>query len=183
VQLTGAAVSGAAAWWTPLGPVPVDEELCDRAIGAGAVIDDRPHVHDHAVEVQLPFLQRRTGDALRVLPVAVGGGAARDAAALVEALAQTALVVVSTDLSHYHDVATAQRLDRRTAESIVALDDRAIGDMDACGAHALRGLLAYARKAGWACTLLDLRTSADSGGPTDGVVGYGAFAFTSEPPA
>jgi AmmeMemoRadiSam system protein B len=112
-----------------------------------------------------------------VLPAAVGEDAA--AAALVGALAGDALVVVSTDLSHYHDVATARRLDRRTAEAIVALDDRSVGDLDACGVDALRGLLAHARCAGWTCTLLDLRTSADTAGPADGVVGYGAFALTS----
>lgn len=171
------AVSGARAWRTPLGVVPVDSELRSDAVGAGAVVDDGPHLHDHALEVELPFLQRRVGEELRVLPIAVGGGRGQTAA-VVAALAPHALVVVSSDLSHYLDDGTARKVDRRTAEAVVALDDEAIGDRAACGAHALRGLLAHARRAGWTCTLLDLRTSADATGDQARVVGYGAFALT-----
>ena len=172
------AVSGARAWRTPLGVVPVDPELRSDAVAAAAVVDDGPHLHDHALEVELPFLQRRVGGELRVLPVAVGGEAAQTAA-VVAALAPHALVVVSSDLSHYLDDATTRKVDRRTAQAVVALDDSAIGERDACGAHALRGLLAHARQAGWTCTLLDLRTSADATGDCDRVVGYGAFALTA----
>ena len=176
LPLRRVAVSGARAWRTPLGTVPVDLELRSDAVAAGVVVDDEPHVHDHALEVELPFLQRRIGHELRVLPVAVGGEAAQTAA-VVATLAPHALVVVSSDLSHYLDDATARRLDCRTAEAVLALDDGAIRDGDACGADALRGLLAHARRAGWTCTLLDLRTSADATGDREQVVGYGAFAL------
>jgi MEMO1 family protein len=175
--LDGAAVSSADAWRTPLGAVPVDAGLRAAAVAAGAVVDDRPHAAEHALEVQLPFLQRRAGDGLRVLPVAVGGGCAQTAK-LVAALAGDAVIVVSSDLSHYHDQATARKLDRRTADAVVALDEEAIGRRDACGGAALRGLVAHARRAGWTSTLLDLRTSADAAGDRRHVVGYGAFAFT-----
>jgi MEMO1 family protein len=174
--LHGAAVSGAEAWRTPLGTVPVDDALRISTIAAGAVVDDRPHRDDHALEVELPFLQRCAGAGLRVLPVAVGNGGA-ETAPLYATLADAALIVVSSDLSHYHDDATARGLDRRTAQAVLALDDGAIGDRDACGAAALRGLLLHARRAGWACTLVDLRTSADASGDLRHVVGYGAFAF------
>jgi MEMO1 family protein len=176
--LRRAAVSGADSWRTPLGTVPVDGGLKAAALAAGAVVDDEPHDRDHALEVELPFLQRRVGDGLCVLPIAVGGDAA-ETAAVVAAVAADALVVVSTDLSHYHDDATARRLDRRTANAVLALDASAVDDADACGAHALRGLLLHARKSGWACTELVLRTSADATGDRDSVVGYGAFAFTA----
>lgn len=177
VPLRRVAVSGARAWRTPLGVVPVDDDLRSDAAAAGAVVDDGPHVQDHALEVELPFLQRRVGEGLGILPVAVGGGL-EETASVVAALAPKALIVVSSDLSHYLDDATARGADRRTAEAVVALDDGAIGDRDACGAHALRGLLAHARRAGWTCTLLDLRTSADATGDRERVVGYGAFALT-----
>lgn len=177
VTVDGAAASGADAWRTPLGDVPVDDDLRDAAVRAGAVVDDRPHREDHALEVELPFLQRRTSHGLRVLPVAVGG----DAVDVVAALAEThALLVVSSDLSHYHDDATARRLDRMTADAIVALDRHGVRDRGACGAAAVRALLSHAREAGWLCTLLDLRTSADATGDRRSVVGYGAFALTSE---
>lgn len=179
VPLAGVAVSGAGAWATPLGAVAVDDDLRGRAVRAGAAVGDRPHDLDHALEVQLPFLQRLDGELLRVLPVAVGSGRVEEAAALVAALAQDALVVVSTDLSHFHDAASARRFDRATADAVVALDDGAISEFDACGAYALRGLLVHARAAGWTCTLLDLRCSADTAGGDDRVVGYGAFAFFS----
>ena len=181
VRLVGIAVSGATDWQTPLGLVPVDDELRERTVQAGGAVDDRFHAVDHALEVQLPFLQRCWNAAFRILPVAVGAESATATAALIGALVPDALVVVSTDLSHYHDAASARRLDRATAEAVVALDAQAIGDGDACGADALRGLLVHARLAGWTCTLLDLRTSADTAGDSDRVVGYGAFAFSSEP--
>jgi len=171
--LLGAAVTGADAWRTPLGDVMVDRDLRTAAVAAGALVDDEPHRADHALEVQLPFLQRRTAGRLTILPVAFGD----DAAAVLSAL--DALVVVSTDLSHYHDDATARRLDRRTADAVLALDAEAVSDRNACGAAALRVLLRHARGEGWTPTLLDLRTSADATGDYRRVVGYSAFAFTS----
>jgi MEMO1 family protein len=174
-HLRGAAVTSAAGWQTPLGTVPVDRDLRVAAIAAGAVADDEPHRDDHALEVELPFLQRKLGRQLRVLPCAVGGG--EEAAAVIEAISGEALIVVSSDLSHYHDQATACRLDRATVEAVQALDHRGIGDRDACGAGALRGLLIHARRIGWTSTLLDLRTSGDTSGDFRSVVGYAAFAF------
>jgi AmmeMemoRadiSam system protein B len=175
--LTGAAVSGADGWRTPLGVVPVDGDLRETAVAAGAFVDDGPHGADHALEVELPFLQQRAGDGLTVLPLAIGG-AADEPAAVVAALADDALIVVSTDLSHYHDDATARRLDRHTADAVVSLEADAISASDACGADALRALVIVARRAGWTCTALELRTSADAYGDAERVVGYGAFAFT-----
>jgi AmmeMemoRadiSam system protein B len=172
------AVSGASAWQTPLGTVPVDGDLKAAAVSAGAVVDDAPHENDHALEVELPFLQRRLGEGLRVVPVAIGRSP-DERAAVIAAIGANALIVVSTDLSHYHDDATARRRDRRTADAVLALDADAIGDDDACGADALRGLLAHADRMGWTCTQLDLRTSADASGDAGRVVGYGAFAFTA----
>jgi hypothetical protein len=153
--LRGIAVSGADGWLTPLGTVPVDGGLRTTAVSAGAVVDDMPHARDHALEVQLPFLQQRAGEELSVLPAAVGGPE-DETAAVVEALSPEALIVVSTDLSHFHDYATARRLDRRTADAVVALDVTAIRDSDACGADALRALLVHAQRAGWRCVELEL---------------------------
>lgn len=177
VPLQRPAVSTARAWRTPLGVVPVDRELRDAAVASGAVEDERPHRYDHALEVELPFLQRRSGTGLRILPVAAGGGT-RPIASVVAAVSADALIVVSSDLSHGLDDAAARARDQRTADAIATLDDAAIDDGAACGAPALRGLLAHARQAGWVCTPLDLRTSADATGSSERVVGYGAFAFT-----
>jgi MEMO1 family protein len=178
MPLRGVAVSAAESWLTPLGRVLVDGGLRTIAVMAGAVVDDEPHARDHALEVEVPFLQQRAGEELRVLPAAVGGPV-DEAAAVVEALSPDALIVVSTDLSHFHDDATARRLDRRTADAVVALDAGAIRDSDACGADALRALLLHAGRVGWRCAELELRTSAEASGDTRRVVGYGAFALTA----
>jgi AmmeMemoRadiSam system protein B len=177
VPLDGAAVPAAERWRTPIGDVELDRELGRVAEDAGAVTDDLPHEPEHSLEVQLPFLLRVAGSDVRVLPVAVGRAAPGAVADLIEAVGETAdLVVVSTDLSHYHDHQTARRLDRRTADAIVARDPGAIGLEDACGVFALRGLVELARRTGATIRLLDLRTSADTAGGRSRVVGYGAFA-------
>jgi AmmeMemoRadiSam system protein B len=179
VPLDGAAVPAAGAWETPLGAVAVDPDLRNAAASRGAAVDDLPHQLEHAVEVQLPFLQRVAGPALAVLPVAVGAAHPDDVATLIGALLSVpgTLLVVSTDLSHYHDHGTARALDARTAEAVVAGDPAAIGSEAACGVHALRGAVAYARRRGHRFEVLDLRTSADTAGDPSRVVGYGAFAL------
>ena len=174
VPLDGLAVSGADAWATPLGKVPVADDLRRAAVGIGAAVDEAPHARDHALEVELPFLQRACPDGLEVLPVAVGRTRPEEVAALIESL--DALVVVSTDLSHYLDDATARQVDGKTAEAIVHRDPGAIGDDAACGVFALRGLVEHARRRDLEVELLDLATSADTGGGPERVVGYGAFA-------
>jgi AmmeMemoRadiSam system protein B len=181
VPLSGTAVPASEAWSTPLGEMPIDDELRTAAVGAGATVDDEPHAPEHSIEVQLPFLQRLIGPEAPVLPIAVGLAQAEDVAEVLSSLwrADGSIVLVSTDLSHYHDRETARRLDRRTAEAVVAVDPEALGPEDACGVFALRGVLALARRLGLDVRLLDLRTSADTAGDPSSVVGYGAFAIGS----
>jgi AmmeMemoRadiSam system protein B len=178
VPVRGAAVPAAAAWATPLGEVPIDPLLRERAAARGVAVDDRPHAPEHALEVQLPFLQRVLGEGFTFLPVAVSELSAGETADLVDAFfGETGtLVLVSTDLSHYHGLATARRLDRQTADAVVARNAAALGEGDACGIFALRGLVELARRKNLAIELLDLRTSGDTAGDPDRVVGYGAFA-------
>jgi AmmeMemoRadiSam system protein B len=147
------------------------------ALASGAVADERPHAFEHALEVELPFLQRVLRSP-RILPVAVGHARAEDVAETIAAVAPLAdLLVVSTDLSHYRDAETARRLDRRTADAVLERDAGAIGPEDACGRYALRGALAWARAADAPIALLDLRNSGDTSGEPGPVVGYGAFAI------
>jgi AmmeMemoRadiSam system protein B len=175
VPLAGLAVSGAEAWATPLGEVRVSRGLRKKALAAGALVDDEPHARDHALEVELPFLQRACPPGLEILPVAVGSTVALDVVQLLDALA--AFVVVSTDLSHFLPDEAARRRDRETAEAVVGREVHAIRDGDACGVFALRGLVDHALHHGLEIELLDLRTSADTGGDAASVVGYGAFAL------
>jgi AmmeMemoRadiSam system protein B len=176
VPLHGLSVPVADAWRTPLGEVRVDAELRDLVAAFGASVDDLPHEPEHSLEVQVPFLQRIVGEELAVLPVAVGTATPGEVADVLALLPEEVFVVVSTDLSHYYDDATARRLDRRTADAVIARDPSAIGAGDACGAHALRGAVEHARRNDLEIELLDLRTSADTAGEPWRVVGYGAFA-------
>lgn len=181
VPLTGMAVPSVDALRTPLGDVPVDDVARRHiAVLPGVVTDDRPHADEHSLEVHLPFLQHLLTKPWRVVPIVVGNAAPIDVADVLAALwgGSETLVVVSSDLSHYHDYATSAVLDQRTAQAIVGRDVDAITPEDACGAHPVRGLLELSRRAGFEVELLDLRNSGDTAGDRTKVVGYGAFAVT-----
>jgi AmmeMemoRadiSam system protein B len=170
--LTGCAAPATARWLTPLGPVPIAPA---RDI-AGLVADDAPHAPEHSLEVQLPFLQRAV-PGVPVLPIAVGVSNVDTVAAVIAAATPDAVLLCSTDLSHYQPDAEARRQDERTARAVEALRPDLIGVRDACGVFALRGTVEWARRAGLRARRLALTTSADSGGDPARVVGYPAFAF------
>ncbi len=88
---------------------------------------------------------------------------------------------MSTDLSHYHDLETARRLDRTTADAILAREPANLSGEDACGYYPLRGLIELARRKSLPVRLLDLRTSGDTAGDPVSVVGYGAFEVLTPP--
>jgi len=179
VPLEGMAVSSADAFATPLGLVTLDVEAREHALRVpGVQVNDAAHALEHSLEVQLPFLQTVLDDA-RVLPVVVGRTASAGVVALLDALwgGSETLVIVSTDLSHYHRYEDALALDRRTIAAIAALRPESVGDRDACGAYPLRGLLSSAGVRGLAPEVLDVRNSGDTAGDRDSVVGYGAVAI------
>jgi AmmeMemoRadiSam system protein B len=185
VPVDGMAVPTAAHFATPLGPVEVDDDLRRLALTVPAVhADDRPHAPEHSLEVQLPFLVRTLGADITVLPVVVGHASAHQVADLLDAVwgGPETLVVISSDLSHYHDHPTATARDRRTAAAILERRGEEIGPHDACGAYPLGGLIEVAERRGLRIDLLDLRNSGDTAGDRSRVVGYGAFAVT-EPAA
>src|SRR5262245_15121428 len=176
----GIAVSGVDAFATPLGTVPIDAALRRRLLELPAGrVDDRAQAGEHSLEVQLPFLQATIGG-FTLLPLGVGEAPPETVAEILDAVwgGPETLVVVSSDLSHYEDYATACAHDRRTAAAIVTRDADAIGDEDACGAPAVRGVLLTAQRRGLAVRLLALGNSGDTAGDRARVVGYGAFAVS-----
>lgn len=179
VAIRGLALSRAERFTTPLGDIPLDTE------GAAALArfpfvgySDEAHAREHSLEVQLPFLQLALGD-FALLPIACGHATARDVAALLDAVwgGSETLILVSSDLSHYHDYETAQRLDRSTTRAIEALAPEKLDHESACGLVPVRGLLQAARERGLSATTLDVRNSGDTAGSKDQVVGYGAYCF------
>ncbi|PTL83749.1 AmmeMemoRadiSam system protein B [Vitiosangium sp. GDMCC 1.1324] len=177
VLLNGLAHPDADALRTPLGDVLVDGTLRERAEATRYVAaSSMAHRKEHSLEVQLPFLQRVLGD-FDVLPLVVGTAPPEEVAEVLDALwTEDVLPIISSDLSHYLPYDTARKVDRETAERILRLQGPLEDDF-ACGAAAINGLLLVARRRGLRAELLDLRSSGDTAGDKQEVVGYGAFAF------
>lgn len=178
VHVTGAAIPDATAFESPLGAVTLDRALLQRLAALPFVeVNARAHAHEHSLEVQVPFLQSVL-DRFTLAPVVVGGATPAQMAELLEAAwgGPETLVVVSSDLSHYHAYAVAQAIDRHTTERILNLD-ATLEPEEACGATPINGLLEVARRRGLAPELIDLRNSGDTAGTRERVVGYAAFAF------
>jgi AmmeMemoRadiSam system protein B len=178
VPIRGLAAPSHAAFATPLGEVPVEDGAVRTLAREGlAAIDDEPHAPEHAIEVELPFLQTLFGE-LPVVPLLFGAADARIVAqTLVRLWTDDTLLVVSSDLSHFEPYATACAHDARTAAAIERLDEAAIGPRDACGHLAVRGALIEAKRRGLAVERLELTNSGDTAGGRDSVVGYGAWAL------
>lgn len=176
----GLAVPSVGAFETPLGPVPLDRAAIDAIRALPDVVElDQAHALEHSLEVHLPFLVQALGS-FSLVPIVVGEAAPASVAAVLDRLwgGPETLIVVSSDLSHYHDYATATARDRRTGASIETLALERIEPRDACGARPLAGLLAQARALDLRVTTLDLRNSGDTAGGRDRVVGYGAWSVT-----
>ena len=176
----GIATPTAEAFATPLGRVPVDREALSGLAGLRFVgLADEPHAPEHALEVELPFLQLRLG-AFAAVPLLVGDANPEEVAEVLRRLwgGPETLVVVSSDLSHFHDHGTARRRDAATAAAIERGDWAGLGPGDACGFLAIAGLLVEARRRGLGARRLALGNSGDvPAGPRERVVGYGAWAF------
>jgi len=178
VYLEGMALPSVEAFTTPLGDVPVDAEGVRQALAVpGTIICDDAHAGEHSLEVHLPFLQTVLDD-FRLVPVVVGVCRARRVAALLDALwgGDETVVVVSSDLSHFHPYADARDIDAQSTARIEARETTLRGE-EACGAYAVNGLLLAAKARGLHVRTLDTRNSGDTAGDRQRVVGYGAYAL------
>jgi MEMO1 family protein len=179
IYVGGIAAPSVDAFETPLGRVPVDTGACSE-IGRLEFVTqtDAPHAPEHALEVELPFLQTVLSS-FQVVPLVVGDAAPQDVAQLLRQLwgGPETLIVVSSDLSHYHSYETAQSLDLATAEAIERGDWVSLGSSQACGWVAVAGLLMETRRRGLEAARLLLCNSGDTAGSRDRVVGYGAWMF------
>ena len=179
VGFRGIAVSQMDAFATPLGNIPLDHEAIAQLRELPYVSAlERVHVQEHSLEVHMPFLQEVLGD-FKLVPLVVGDAEPEQVGAVLELLwgGPETLIVISSDLSHYHDYETARRLDTATSKAIEALRYEDIQGEDACGFHPLNGLLWEARRKHLHGVTIDLRNSGDTAGPRDQVVGYGAYVF------
>ncbi len=176
----GASAPTADRFETPLGAVPINTGRLAEL--AQVHPDDRAHLGEHSIEVQLPLIQRALGD-VDVIPLVVGRTTEAQTATLLGELATDpeTLIVISSDISHRHPYQDAHRLDAETIHRITTLRGR-VPRSTACGARLINGLVTIARDLGWRSRLLAACNSGDATGSTDDVVGYASFAFCAESP-
>jgi AmmeMemoRadiSam system protein B len=179
VPLYGCACSTAQYFATPLGNIPLDRKMINDILALPFVQElDEAHALEHSLEVHLPFLQEVLTE-FQLVPIVVGDCAPAQVGELLERVwgGSETLIVVSSDLSHYHDYDTAKRMDSATSQAIEGLDVESIDSQHACGVMPLRGLLQVAKKHRLRATTIDCRNSGDTAGPRNQVVGYGAYVF------
>ena len=179
VWVRGLAAPSVDAFETPLGPVRIDRSALERVAGLAQVeFRDDAHAPEHSLEVHLPFLQETLGE-FALAPFVVGDATPEEVAEVLEMLwgGPETLVVVSSDLSHHESYATARQMDEAATCAIEALRPGEIGVEQACGRIPVQGLLLCARQRGLRARTLDLRSSGDTAGSRDAVVGYGSYAF------
>lgn len=162
---------------TPLGKIEIDQPACEQLSAFHNVkFNDAAHAQEHSLEVHLPFLQRVL-DEFKLIPIAVGDIASQALAEVILTLwDESTLILVSSDLSHYHDYFTAKELDDNTCHHICE-GEALTSFQQACGAIPINGLLVAAQQKHLHATLLDARSSGDTAGDKSRVVGYAAFAF------
>lgn len=184
------ALSAAARWDTPFGPIPVDEELGRRLCDSlpELAIDSNAHASEHSLEVQLPFLYNLFGPTLRLLPIAIADQSLETSERLGRALATNltssgAVVLASTDFSHYLPDEEARREDRHALDAITALDTEGLDsvirshDLSMCGPGPVIAMMTALHESGASeRRLLAYATSGDTSGDYSAVVGYAAIA-------
>lgn len=181
VAVRGLALPESEVFATPLGVVPLDTAACAVLSRLPQVVRSEPvHAQEHSLEVHLPFLQRLLGD-FSLVPLAVGVASPEAVAEVVDELwgGPETLIVVSTDLSHFHPYDQARRLDAGTCRDIVAGSPH-LQPEQACGAFPLNGVLLAAGRRGLHAQLIACRNSGDTAGDRRRVVGYAALAICDE---
>ena len=190
VGFEGVSIYASGGFETPFGVAPIDEESAAALMRATPIVREYPvaHAREHSIEMQLPFLQRLAPGA-KIVPMVMGFQTADTVRALSDALAtavggKKTLLIASTDLSHYHDAATAARLDAVVIDHVSRFDAEGLqASLDACPEHACGGgptvaVMRAARLIGARdAVVLRYADSGDVSGDKTAVVGYLAAAF------
>ncbi|HUE86360.1 MAG TPA: AmmeMemoRadiSam system protein B [Vicinamibacterales bacterium] len=190
VGFEGASIWPRGAFETPLGNIPIDEEVATALMAACPGIADLPDAHrrEHSLEMQLPFLATLARQKA-IVPIVMGFQTRETAYALADGIAAVArgrrvLLIASSDLSHFYDAHTASALDHEVISRVEALDDEGLMALlerradHACGGGPMVTVLRAARALGATTSrVLRYADSGDVSGDKSSVVGYIAAAI------
>ena len=190
LSFDGVALFPRGAWDTPLGPAPIAHDVAAAILALTPAVhaSEAAHAREHSLEMQLPFLRRVLPDT-PIVPLLMGLQTPETVAALGEALAaalagRRALLVASSDLSHYLDSRAAARMDRQVLDLVSAFDDEGLTRLlrtrpdHACGGGPVAAVMHAARALGArGARVLRYGDSGDTSGDKSAVVGYMAAAF------
>ena len=177
----GVALGDYESFATPLGQTPVDRETLAQLAERDPWFQRLPQAHqgEHCLEVQVPFLQYVL-PGVPIVPLLFGDVNPEVVGRVLDALlAPEDMIVVSSDLSHYHSYADAARRDTAFIEAVCSGDQAAVAHGEACGQTPILTVMSLAARRNWQPQLLDYRNSGDTAGDRRQVVGYAAIAYTS----
>ena len=178
-------------WRTPLGDIEIDAKMANEITHETSIIDvdELAHRYEHSIEVQLPFLQFLYGNAFKIVPICFlmqdYDSAVEVGRALVEALdATNAVVIASSDMTHYEPAKTAAAKDQAALKAVTDMDAKRFYEtietqnITACGYAPITALITYAKGANAKeAKLLNYHNSGDITGDHSSVVGYAAVSF------
>src|SRR5262245_9548606 len=184
----------AGAWRTPLGEIKIDEELCAELMKNDPHLqhDIEAHRFEHALEVQLPFIQHRCGESIRFVPITLGTGnfdtlqeLGRALAKVIQAVSPDTLIIASSDMNHYESDAITRVKDRKAIDQILALNPAGLYDVvrrehiSMCGYGPAISMLTAAKLLGGSrAELVRYATSGDVSSDFDHVVGYAGITVS-----
>jgi AmmeMemoRadiSam system protein B len=177
--LNGCCLDDFDSWLTSLGEIKVDFKLRKDLLSKGLFFSNNlPHLSEHAIEVQLPFLQQVLKNDFEILPIIVGEISNEEAKKIANIINELkAFIIISTDLSHYNNLIKAEKIDKNTIKIIENLDIKKFNELDACGKYPLLIALNLMMLNKWKPKLLYYDTSATASKDKEKVVGYASFAF------
>jgi len=173
-------------WSTPLGEAEVDKKLAQGLLGDVIKADETAHMHEHSIEVQLPWLQHLYGK-VRIVPIAMLAQDIETARIVGKSIGQAGgnlLVIASSDLTHYESHSVAMEKDSSVIEAIIALDEEELYERceklgcTMCGYGPVAAAIVASREMkGKKASVLKYATSGDTSGDFSRVVGYGSIVI------
>jgi AmmeMemoRadiSam system protein B len=173
-------------WSTPLGEVEVNKKLGQRLLGDAIEADETAHIHEHSIEVQLPWLQYLYGK-VKIVPITMLAQDIETARRVGKSIGQAGgnlIVIASSDLTHYEPHSLAMQKDSSVIEAIIALDEEQLYERcerlgcTMCGYGAVAAAIVASKEMkGKKASLLKYATSGDTSGDFSRVVGYGSIAI------